>query len=188
MGARSDGDGGMFPDLVEKHPYAAWLYRQDACYEAFDWLKHRKLTTFAEAWEHCERVDWLMWAVWAYGRWNGGAENWAAEVLGLCAVLRAAVQVDQRTMLPEVLAATERAYTHPDNFGAVAALEDLGTCGRSSWSLLARRVAYVVCDGEDMTWDVLAGEYRITGNRSLCDVWRAHVKCPNIDAAAGKEA
>ncbi len=37
-----------------------WCEKHDACGEAREWVKGQK--TLAEAWENCERADWLIWA------------------------------------------------------------------------------------------------------------------------------
>ena len=33
----------------------------DACSEAIEWLEENNIKTLAEAWEKCERGDWLLW-------------------------------------------------------------------------------------------------------------------------------
>ena len=44
-----------------------FLREHRACTEAVDWLKANKIKSLSEAWEKCERSDWMLWLMAEYG-------------------------------------------------------------------------------------------------------------------------
>ena len=60
----------------------------DACPPAIEWLREKNYATLQEAWDNCERGDWMLWL---YGRLNKSAP-WSDErkplVLAACACAR----------------------------------------------------------------------------------------------------
>ena len=53
-------NGGVCP-LTKRDYNNECFSGNTACWEALNWLSETDITTLAEAWERCERPDWLMW-------------------------------------------------------------------------------------------------------------------------------
>ena len=40
-----------------------WCKKHKACSEAIEWIKENNIQTMHEAWEKCERSDWMLWVM-----------------------------------------------------------------------------------------------------------------------------
>ena len=57
------------------------LEKLGACQEAIDWLKNGNFKTFQEAWDKCERGDWMLWLL---GKLCGSPRTKSRKKLALC--------------------------------------------------------------------------------------------------------
>ena len=55
---------GVCPKSRNDYQFDGRISMSTACWEALDWLSETDITTLAEAWERCERPDWLMWMLY----------------------------------------------------------------------------------------------------------------------------
>ncbi|HON83019.1 MAG TPA: hypothetical protein PLI22_02645, partial [Caldisericia bacterium] len=53
----------MNATVIEKIKTVEQLYevRPDTCEPAREWLDENGITTLAEAWDQCDRADWMLW-------------------------------------------------------------------------------------------------------------------------------
>ena len=58
------------------------LKRLDACSEAIEWLEEKGIDTIEEAWQRCERGDWMLWLYRRFYPKNKG------EILGVVRKIR----------------------------------------------------------------------------------------------------
>lgn len=86
--------------------FQRWLETHNACLEARMWVGDK---TFAQAWDGCDRPDWMFWVVGAHGR------NQRATVLAAAAIARTALcQVPPGELRPlRAIEAAELWAAHP---------------------------------------------------------------------------
>ena len=129
----------------------------DACREAREWAGTR---TAQQAWDECERADWLLWWAWMVGR-----DNRAALICATCCGPRRALRFVTSGEL-HLLRAIEAAE-------AVAAENTPENRAAAAWA-----------SATSAAWDAgdAAAAARAAENIAICQEIRAILSCPVKEA------
>ena len=112
---------------MDNQQLVAFLKRNDACEASLEWLQSR---TLAEAWEQCERGDWLLWLA-------AQVVDRKRLVMAACACARLAlVHVPAGNERPRIAIGTAEAWCRGE-----AAIEQVREAGRNSSAAAAAAAA-----------------------------------------------
>jgi hypothetical protein len=167
----------------------------DACWEAREWAGTR---TAQQAWDECERADWLLWWAWMVGR-----DNRAALIRATCRGPRRALRfvTSGELHLLRAIEAAEAvaAENTPKNRAAAAWAAALAAAaaatGDAAWAAAlaaaaawdsaraaARAAAWAVGAAAaatgDAAWAASAAAARAAEHIAICQEIRAILSCP----------
>ena len=175
------------PQLVE------FLQKNHACPPSLEWLKSR---TLAEAWEQCERGDWLLWLAA-----KAGVDR-KRLVMAACACARLAlVHVPAGEQRPRIAIETAEAWCRgeatieqvkearrnaADAAAAYAAADAAYAAAAAAYAAYAYAyAAYAAADAAYAAADA-AADSRAAALKEAAELVRGLISCAEVEAAIGE--